>query len=108
MGVLYVEDLASHDDPESCVVIREGGGEALTGESAGRALSRVKLTSRVPTLWRKAEGNMAWRAKASTMPALRGPRPLACTEATCAGTGRSLGWPLPHFWRRPASGRVYP
>jgi hypothetical protein len=43
MGVLHVEDLASHDDPESCDVIRKGGGEALTGESAGRVLSRVKL-----------------------------------------------------------------
>ncbi len=31
MRVLYVEGLATHDDPESCVVVREGGGEALTG-----------------------------------------------------------------------------
>ncbi len=107
MKVLHVEDLASHDDPESCDVIRKGGGEALTGESAGRVLSRVKLTSRVPTLWRKAEGNMAWCAKASAMPALRGLRPLARTETTCAGTGRSLGRPLSHVRRRPASGRVH-
>jgi hypothetical protein len=108
MEVLHVEDLASHDDPESCVVIRKGGGEALTGESAGRALSRVKLTSRVPTLWRKAEGNMVRCAKASTSPALRGLRPLARTEATCSGTGRSLGRPLSHLRRRPASGRAHP
>src|SRR4029079_11740552 len=27
-------------DPESCAVVREGGGEALTGERAGRVLSR--------------------------------------------------------------------
>jgi hypothetical protein len=108
MGVLHVEDLASRDDPESCVVIREGGDEALTGESAGRVLSRVKLTSGVPTLWRKAEGNMAWRAKASTMSALRGLRPLARTETTCSGTGRSLGRPLSHVRRRPASGRAHP
>jgi hypothetical protein len=108
MEVLHVEDLASHDDPESCVVIREGGGEALTGESVGRALSRVKLTSRVPTLWRKAEGNMVRCAKASTPPALRGLRPLARTETTCSGTGRSLGWPLLQIWQRPASGRAHP
>ena len=44
MQVLYVEDLANHDDPESCVGIREGVGEALTGEHAGRVLSREKLT----------------------------------------------------------------
>jgi RNA-directed DNA polymerase len=108
MEVLHVEDLANHDDPESCVVIREGGGEALTVESVGRALSRVKLTSRVPTLWRKAEGNMVRCAKASTSPALRGLRPLARTETTCSGTGRSLGRPLSHVWQRPASGRAHP
>jgi len=35
-----IEGLANHDGPESCVVAREGKGEALTGESAGRVLSR--------------------------------------------------------------------
>jgi hypothetical protein len=35
MQVRYVEDLASHDDPESCVGGREAVGEALTGEHAG-------------------------------------------------------------------------
>ena len=34
------EGLASHTGPESCAVVREGGGEALTGERAGRPLSR--------------------------------------------------------------------
>jgi hypothetical protein len=34
------EGLASHVDPESCVAAREGRGEALTGEGAGRVLSR--------------------------------------------------------------------
>lgn len=37
----YVEGLASYSGPESCVVTREGEGEALTGESAGRVWSRV-------------------------------------------------------------------
>ncbi len=36
----HVEDLANHDDPESCTGIREGAGEALIGEHAGRVLSR--------------------------------------------------------------------
>ena len=44
MQVLYVEDLANHDDPESCVGIREDAGEALTGEHTGRVLSREKFT----------------------------------------------------------------
>jgi RNA-directed DNA polymerase len=38
MRTLYIEDLASHDDPESCAVAREGGGEALTGVRAGSAI----------------------------------------------------------------------
>ena len=37
----YVEGLASYGGPESCVHIREGVGEALTGVRAGRVLSRV-------------------------------------------------------------------
>ena len=37
----YVEGIASHGGPESCVHIREGVGEALTGARAGRVSSRV-------------------------------------------------------------------
>ena len=37
----YVERLATYDGPESCVHIREGVGEALTGVRAGRVSSRV-------------------------------------------------------------------
>lgn len=40
MQVLCVEDVANHDDPESGVGIRKEAGEALTGEQAGRVLSR--------------------------------------------------------------------
>ena len=36
----YVEGVATHDGPESCVDTREGLGEALTGARAGRVLSR--------------------------------------------------------------------
>jgi hypothetical protein len=38
--VLNSEGRASHTGPESCVVAREGQGEALTGEAAGRVCSR--------------------------------------------------------------------
>ena len=34
----YIEGLANHDDPESCVGVREGVGEALTGARIGRAI----------------------------------------------------------------------
>ena len=37
----YGKSVASHTDPESCGAAREGGVEALTGESTGRVYSRV-------------------------------------------------------------------
>ena len=36
----YVKGIANHDGPESCTGARKGVGEALTGERAGRVLSR--------------------------------------------------------------------
>jgi RNA-directed DNA polymerase len=39
MKVLYIEGLANHIGPESCIVDRKGEGEALTGERAGWVLS---------------------------------------------------------------------
>jgi hypothetical protein len=35
MRELYVEGVAIHDGPESCVGVREGVGEALTGVGVG-------------------------------------------------------------------------
>jgi|SRR5664279_6274005 len=35
-----IEGVAIHDGPESCVGVREGDGEALTGVRAGQPLSR--------------------------------------------------------------------
>ncbi len=32
----YVEGVATHDGPQSCVVVRKGGGEALTGYAQAR------------------------------------------------------------------------
>ena len=40
------EGVAPHTGPESCVSARKGGGEALTGERAGRALSRERTSLR--------------------------------------------------------------
>ena len=56
MEELYVEGVATHGGPESCVVVCEGGGEALTGARAGRAIEPRNVQFGVPTLseWRKA------------------------------------------------------
>ena len=94
MQVRYVEDLASHDDPELCVGVREAVGEALTGEHAGGAIEPRKVFS--PGRRRCGEKRKATRAGAPW----RAPaRPcvvrdlLARVEAICTGTGRSTGWP---------------
>jgi hypothetical protein len=42
MKVSSVKGLANHDGPESCVAGRNPRGEALTGDHAGRVLSREK------------------------------------------------------------------
>src|ERR1700675_654916 len=40
------EGVATHTGPESCVTVREDGREALTGEGAGRVLSRESRSLR--------------------------------------------------------------
>ena len=40
MQVPHDEGVANHIDPESCAGVREGVGEALTGERIGQPLSR--------------------------------------------------------------------
>ena len=42
----YGKGLATHIDPESCGAAREGGVEALTGESTGRVFSRERNSLR--------------------------------------------------------------
>ena|SRR5579864_4523676 len=39
MKVLYIEGLANHIGPESCIGVRKAAGEALTGGRAGWVLS---------------------------------------------------------------------
>ncbi len=68
----YGEGLAIHTDPESCAVVREGAGEALTGAHMGWVLSRERPSSEAPTLWPYGEGNMGGRAMASVRTASRG------------------------------------
>jgi RNA-directed DNA polymerase len=82
MKALYIEDLASHDGPESCAVVREGGGEALTGVRAGSVLSRVIKGSGVPTSLSEAEGKIVGRVIASGRRTPRGRRPGACTQVS--------------------------
>lgn len=85
----YVEAVANHDGPESCVRTRKGANEALTGVRAGRVLSREINEFEVPTLLTEAEGNTPTAVVARRWVTSRGRRPLARTESSCARTGRS-------------------
>jgi RNA-directed DNA polymerase len=88
-----VEGIANHDVPESCVAVREDGGEALTGVRAGRVLSREIRSTRTPTPLSEAEGHTHVVAIARRRAVLRGRRPLARAESPCARTGRSPSRP---------------
>jgi RNA-directed DNA polymerase len=59
----YIEGVAIHGGPESCVGVREGTGEALTGVRAGQAIEPRNQRSGVPTSLTEAEGNIAGGAK---------------------------------------------
>ena len=75
MEELYVEGLATHGGPESCVDVPRGRGEALTGARAGRAIEPRNQYSGVPTL------STRWKA---TLPA---------ALARAAGGPRAVGEP---------------
>ena len=55
--VPYDEGVANHIGPESCVVGREAGCEALTGVRVGQPLSDVTLLVRSADALQSAEGN---------------------------------------------------
>ena len=61
----YGEGLATHTDPESCVGVREGVVEALTGAHAGWVLSREITHSRrrpCGTMGKATPTGAHWRA----------------------------------------------
>src|SRR5258708_11603768 len=62
-----IEGVATRDGPESCVVVCEDGGEALTGVRAGQPLSREITASGVPTSSHETEGHITGGASASRL-----------------------------------------
>ena len=88
-----IEGVATRGGPESCAGAREGAGEALTGVRAGRAIEPRNHHFGVPTLSHEAEGNIAVSVSASGRRTPRGLRTCACTESSCARTGRSRARP---------------
>lgn len=72
MRVLYIEGVAIHGGPESCVGVREDGDEALTGGVRAGLLSREMTLIGVPTSSQKTEGHVCGDAIASRRGTLRG------------------------------------
>ena len=89
MEELYAEGLATHGDPESCVDVPRGRGEALTGARVGRAMEPRNHRVRGAHTVQDVEGHIVGGASASRRRTLRGQRTRACTEPPCARTGRS-------------------
>src|SRR5690348_5061085 len=73
----YVEELASHGGPESCVGNPRGRSEALAGVHAGRLLSLENSIVQGADAVVGAEGNIAGGVTASRQWALRGRRTRA-------------------------------
>ena len=93
MKVHCGEGVAIHIDPEPCVGTREGEGEASVGERIGQPLSRVRLLIPDADAVHSTEGNTGGRVIASARFDPARSETLACAEAPCTGTGRSLDRP---------------
>ena len=83
----YVEGLAAHSGPESCLDDPRGRGEALTGGSAGGLLSSENTTSRRPIQSLVEKATQA--ASLSEMQSASAESEnLACVDTLCTGIGR--------------------
>jgi len=61
MRELYIEGLAPHGGPESCAVVCEGAGEALTGVRAGWAIEPRNQRVRGADAVKQAGRQHRWR-----------------------------------------------
>ena len=78
---LYVEGVAIHGGPESCVGVREGVGEVLTGVRAGWAIEPRNSCIRGADAVQVAEGNTAGSVFASWRRTPRGQGTCACARS---------------------------
>ncbi len=90
----YTEGVATHGDPESCVVIRKGVGEALTGARAGRAIEPRNQGDRGAQAVIHVEGNIGCGAMREPQSDPARSENLCMTEPPCARTGRSRPRPF--------------
>jgi hypothetical protein len=98
MQVLYVEDVANHNDPESCVGLREEAGEALTGEHVGRVSSREKLKVQGADAVERSGRQHETARHGERCPTLRGPE-TSRTRGSHLHGNRDIHWPA--AWESP-------
>jgi hypothetical protein len=94
MEVLYVEGVAIHDGPESCVGVREGVGEAWTGGVWAGLLSReIALVQGADAFeWGGRPCRRRRYSRAAGGPCAVG-EPRHARRFSCARTGRPDGCP---------------
>ena len=88
-----IEGIANHGGPESCVGIRKDCRRSVDRGTYRPAIEPRNNSFGVPTPSHEAEGHIMSSAIASCFWTLRGLRPCACTESSCARTGRSHARP---------------
>ena len=77
-------DVATHIGPESCGAARKSGVEALTGERAGRVLSRVRNTLRdADAVRRSGRLRLVRRYREVYRNPARSETPCTCVDASC-------------------------
>ena len=90
MEVLYVEGVASHNGPESCVGVREGDDEALTGGVRAGLLSReIALVQGVDALITSGRPCRRQRYSRAVVGLCAVGEPRHVRRSSCARTGRS-------------------
>jgi hypothetical protein len=82
MGVLYIEGVAIHGGPEPCVGLSRGGRRSVGRGRAGWAIEPRNHQVGVPTLYKRAEGNIAGGVIARRQWTPRGQRTRACTKVS--------------------------
>jgi hypothetical protein len=101
MRVLYIEGVAIRGGLESCVVVREGGGEALTGGVRAGLLSREMAFRGADAVQEGGRPHLRRRYRESSQDPARSWEPGHVRKSPCARTGRSRGRPRAPMMPRP-------
>jgi hypothetical protein len=98
MRTLYIEDVASHGGPESCVGVPVRAQRSVDRGRAGGAIEpRNRIEIRVPTSFSGAEGNTVSGVIVESLGTLRGRRSQARTTSSMR-ENREISWSPDGWW----------